>query len=82
MDTSRDKPEPAHCRRESQHASKLRVKRPFKWTAGKSYKKGDVFDLSRCSRAQLERVAVMRDSGGFFEPCQRRATESDEYYRS
>lgn len=46
---------------------KLKVKRPFRWTAKSAYKKGDLFDPSKCSPSQLARVAAMRDGGGFFE---------------
>ena len=60
-------PEPVRSQCDDRQATKLKVKRPFNWTARKSYRKGDAFDLSKCSKAQLERVGVMRDSGGFFE---------------
>jgi len=52
---------------ELQPGAKLRVKRPFHWTARKQYKKDDLFDTAKCSKQQLERVAAMCDSGGFFE---------------
>ena len=50
-----------------ERSPKLKVKRSFNWTAKKTYRKGEVFNTSKCSQEELARIAVMCDSGGFFE---------------